>query len=137
MGLCQDQTPLPAWGGGHRVPHSGKTQTVIACDVQRHLYGKVEGQRKDLHNTAVGMQNYGIPLRLSDDSVEDRVSSLKYELKCLYEFGEEEYKFNSDGGKPEKISNIVVNAAQSMNDPRLKQDYTAQAPVYDTGITYS
>ena len=29
------------------------------------------------------------------------------------------------------------DAAQSLNDPRLKYDYSAKAPPYNTGITYS
>jgi len=115
------------------------TQTFIGCDIERHMFGHAEGSRINLtDSTQAGLyNNYGIPLRLSDDSAQHRVSGLQYELKCVYEYGEQEYQFSKDGSKPEKINNIVINAAQSFNDPRLEQDYSAKAPVDDSGITYS
>ena len=137
-GLTQTQEVLGNAAAGDRVPHSGKTQTIIQCDVTRHTFGNVEHERYNVSDVIVPlMENNGYQIQVTDTVIEDRVSTLKYELKCLYEFGEQEYIFSKDGGKPEKISNIVVNAAQSFNDPRLKQDYSAEAPVADTGITYS
>jgi len=140
-GLTQTRQVLGNAAGGNRVPHSGKTQTIVQCDVTRHTFGNVEHERYNVSDQVVPlMQNYGYQLLVTDTVIEDRVSTLKYELKCLYEFGEQEYKFSKDGGKPEKINNIVVNAAQSFNDPRLKQDaaaYSAEVPVADTGLTYS
>ena len=73
---------------------------------------------------------------VSDDQLNIQRDSLRYELKVLYEYGEQQYVFKSDGSKPEQFYNIVNDSAIGP-DPRMIRDYSAQAPPDNSGFGYS
>ena len=71
-----------------------------------------------------------------DGNDADKTKDLQYEMKVLYEYGEQEYVFKSDGSKPQRYDNLVVSGGIG-SDPRTQENYTLQAPPDDTGFGYT
>ena len=133
-----------------QVEHACKQTIIARCSVSRHVFGAEHPDTVDLQqgrmanpgnpadNTYNRNQNKGLQLQFSEAAPNNAIqNSLRYEMKALYEFGEEQYLFKADGSKPEKFNNIIVDAQMARTDPRLQQDYTLKAPPDDSGIAYT
>ena len=131
------------------MPHSAGQITYGRVDVDRHIFGAEDRTEIDLkrvlipgHGAGVATYNEdvnnGMILEYSHGDPDASVlNDLRYEMKCLYEFGEQQYLFKKDGSKPEQFNNIVVDAQQDSRDPRLQRDFTLKAPPMDSGIGYN
>ena len=136
---------------GNRVPHAAVQRIGARCSVTRHASGEKTASTVDLkqaylarHPAQNGDAAYnthhkqGLALEWSTVPQQTHVAkNLKYELKCLYEFGEQQYLFKNDGSKPVQYNNILADSGVNSDDPRLKRKDTALAPPMNSGITYS
>jgi hypothetical protein len=72
---------------------------------------------------AVANPNYanrGMLFQANEVAADNHLTdSLKFELKCLYEYGEQKYIFSQDGMPAKQLNNIILSASQDVSDPRI------------------
>ena len=146
VGWAQDQRPITL---NTRLPYAARQCVSARCSVERHIMGFRAEESVNLKQAWSGAGNAGdahynyhhkrgIQLQWANAPQQRAVAdNLQYELKCLYEFGEQQYLFKNTGEKPQKFNNILADAGQDKEDPRLRRKDTLLAPPMNAGITYS
>ena len=146
-GWAQDQRPLTV---GTRLPYAARQVIAARCSVERHLMNERTEETIDLKQGYVAAPGHagdthynwhhrlGSQLQFASNPQQRTIAdNLQYELKCLYEFGEQQYLFKNNGEKPVKYNNIIADAGMDSDDPRLKRKDTLLAPPMNSGVTYS
>ncbi len=113
-------------------------QRVLTAGVERHIF-TIGIDRALMGTQQIGFRvNYGLPaqnpanvanpnyanrgmlFKANEVAADNHLTdSLKFELKCLYEYGEQKYIFSQDGTPAKQLNNIILSASQDVSDPRL------------------
>ena len=142
--LCGDNQFENVFTLGHRIMNAGMERHIFTVGIDRALYGTHQTNafaNMVIAGNAPNYRNIGMSYEANDISVVNNTTDeLPWELKCLYEYGEQKYLFSADAAPAKIVNNIVLNAKQAVNDPRLPVSYEQfQKPktLTRTGITYS
>jgi len=135
---------------GARVVTSGIERHIFTLGIERGVLGTQQEafrvndglpqQNPAGHANPVTFNKLGLTFQVNEVAVDNHITdSLKFEMKCLYEYGEQKYIFSQDALPAKKLNNIILSATQDVTDPRLPsaaQMNQKRIEAKQGGITY-